>query len=735
MNNCPKVSVIIPVYNVENYLEDCLNSLLAQTMPDFEIICVDDGSTDRSCEILTRYARQDARIRVLTQCNQGAGAARNYGFLYSSGKYTYFFDSDDVCSPLLLEKTVETAEREDADIVAFHFTRFYEDGHETVSVGVHVDWLPEDLSVFNYTDCPDLIMSIVNPTPWNKLFRSDFIRKNGLHFDEISSSNDIAFSAVSAATAERIAIVPSRLMRYRVGHSGTISSTKPQKLDNIVLAVSSAVQQASALPYADVIQKSIYRFAIDNFIFALEHNISDFDSPIAKRYYEYIHDYFLRSEFDSLQQEDLNNDVLYRTFCTVRKHDYEAMRTLKARRLIVSLTTYPARIEGIPSVLETIYNQTRPADKVLLYLAAEQFPEREAGLPDALLQLVHDGLLTIRWCDDLKPHKKYFYAMQEYPEDLIVTIDDDLLYSPQLLERLYQSYLLYPTAISAARTHLITLSEEGTVLPYECWVKETDGCLYTPSMQLLATGGAGALYPPHLLSDALFNKQVILDTCLFADDLWMKAIELLSNVPVVRTQPHENLRYLPGSQTDALCHQNISQNQNDIQWAQISSWADQHYGNNILVEKLTKLDIGERILSTEAICRHFSRERMENRKKVNIINSRLQRAYAEKSELNATLQRTYREKSEINAKLQQTYKEKAERGVQIKELRAQLKAAKKAQADLQKQLNTTKKQLNATKKQLNQVKKQNKAIKRSLSYRIGRALTWPVRKLKKLLHK
>ena len=99
MSTTPKVSVIIPVYNVEDYLRQCLDSVINQTLKDIEIICVDDGSTDKSLEILHEYEKKDSRITVLTQKNQYAGVARNVGMSVATGKYFVFLDSDDFFEP------------------------------------------------------------------------------------------------------------------------------------------------------------------------------------------------------------------------------------------------------------------------------------------------------------------------------------------------------------------------------------------------------------------------------------------------------------------------------------------------------------------------------------------------------------------------------------------------------------------------------------------------------------
>lgn len=658
MKTLPAVSVIIPVYNNEEYLRIGLNCILNQTLKNIEIICVNDGSTDSSQNILIEYAEKHEQIVILNQDNKGAGAARNYGFKYASGKYVYFFDSDDMCSPTMLEETVKIAENECADIVAFNFSRLNLQGELTPRKGYHKEWLPPNTTVFNYLDCPSTILTVINPTPWNKLYLRQFVQNNHLKFEEISSTNDITFAAVSAAVAQKIVVIEKDFYTYRVGHSDTISSKKSKNLNNVSIAVSSAVKQVSSLPYADTIRASIRRFEVDNYIFALKNYIPDFSAPNVKSFYDDIHNRFCSSDYMDATIESIGYRDLYNQFKIVQQYDYKTLMEKLNHKLIVSLTTYPARIKYVRQVLDTIYAQTKQADKVILWLAEEQFPLKEKALPQELLELVLAQKLTVRWCPDLKPHKKYFYALQEHPEDLIVTIDDDLLYHPQLLDRLYNSYLRHPKAVSAARAHLITISEGKGILPYKYWIKEIDAHIDEPSMQLLCTGGAGALYPPHIFNSDLFDKEAIMNTCLFADDLWLKTMELISDVPVVVVEPYSGLHYVPGSQTEALCHQNIDENQNDHQLFKINTWANQHYENNILLKKLTQSNTGVSLTGIEEICKCYALERESLKKEIRSLNKKLQK--------------TYEEKSEINRKLQITYKEKAERGLEIKRLKSEL---------------------------------------------------------------
>lgn len=632
--NQPKITIVVPVYNVEEYLEEALESITGQTYKNLEIICVDDGSTDGSLKILSRFAAQDNRITLLTQKNAGGGAARNAGIDAASGEYIAFLDSDDVFSEKLIERAYQAAEFEDADIVAYNYSKFYEDGTKKEFKGFFPDMMGDfEGYVFNYKQCPDTIMSVINPTPWNKLYKLSFIRENGLRFEEISSTNDITFAAVSVAAAQKITCIDNSLVRYRVGHVGTTTSTKTKNLGNVVTAVQSALDQVKRFTYYDEIKNAALRFAIDNYVFAFKNYVPDLSAPNAKEYYDHIHAFFNSEECEGVTADNLHNADLYSWFLAIKKNDHQKMVGLYEREIVVSLTTYPARIGGIHKVLDSIYNQTKKPSAVTLWLAKEQFPGKNKDLPAELLSLVKKGLLEVFWeDDDLKPHKKYFGAMQKFPEALIVTIDDDLIYNPKMIERLFVSYLCYPNAVSAVRAHLMT-ADGDRLLPYKYWLMEVDTCILTPTMHYLATGGAGTLYPPHLLNDVLFDKEGI-KKCLFADDLWMKAVELISDVPVVVACKREGLRYLPGSQEQALWHDNIEGDKNDEQLALIFEWLDKKFGEGVIRKKLFDEPVGENLLSAKSVCEHYYslKQRAEEKKNTALKKEKFESRLFEKEE-------------------------------------------------------------------------------------------------------
>ena len=228
--NTPLVSVIIPVYNVAPYLRQCLDSVCNQTLKNIEIICVDDGSTDESPQILEEYATRDSRIRILHQRNQYAGIARRNGMAAAKGRYLSFLDSDDFFEPDMMESMATKAEETNADIVACATNYFHEDtGKYTPAPWqLHIEFLEsiEDKEVFcPARQFPNKMMHFAGSQPWTKLYRAAFIREYGIQWQAIQSTNDLAFVCTAIALARRVAIVNRELVHYRL-RQDSISHTK-----------------------------------------------------------------------------------------------------------------------------------------------------------------------------------------------------------------------------------------------------------------------------------------------------------------------------------------------------------------------------------------------------------------------------------------------------------------------------------------------------------------------------
>lgn len=219
------ISVIVPVYNVEKYLPQCLDSLLRQTYKNLEIILVDDGSTDRSGEICEEYAQKDTRIRVIHQKNAGAGAAKNTGLKTARGEYIALFDSDDYLENHIYERMLSVMNRCCADAVQCMFTKLYANGcveakykfkQPTQRILTNREYLFELLYDWKYS-----IFA-------NKLFKAELVKN--IYFPEGRAIDDEFFTYKVMAKAKRIVNITEPLFNYRIRQSSVMQDTKKERI-------------------------------------------------------------------------------------------------------------------------------------------------------------------------------------------------------------------------------------------------------------------------------------------------------------------------------------------------------------------------------------------------------------------------------------------------------------------------------------------------------------------------
>lgn len=229
-----KVSVIIPVYNVEKYLRQNLESVANQTLKDIEIICVDDGSTDSSFEIVKEFAEKDSRFVPVQQANGGAGAARNNGLRRAKGKYLSFLDSDDFFEPNMLEEAYNKAEATKADFVVFQSDQYFEDTNEYKNVSWTLRY-PEipPYEPFGRRAMTDNIFKVFVGWAWDKLYNREWVLEHNLWFQEQRTSNDMLFVFSSIALSKRIACVEKGkiLAHQRRNNKSSLSNTREKSWD------------------------------------------------------------------------------------------------------------------------------------------------------------------------------------------------------------------------------------------------------------------------------------------------------------------------------------------------------------------------------------------------------------------------------------------------------------------------------------------------------------------------
>lgn len=218
----PQVSVIVPVYKTEQYLSDCVESILHQSFRDFELLLVDDGSPDGSGVICDDFARRDARVRAIHKENGGVSAARNLGIEQAVGRYIVFIDSDDYVGPDYLREMLEADKMASAGektvLVLSDYQPFSESGPEerTFPEPMIMDLAPGGTTAQQFRE---LVFGFRIFPPYCKLYRADIILDNGLRFDtSIRTAEDFDFNRRYLEYVDRVCYIPAISYRYRVGY-------------------------------------------------------------------------------------------------------------------------------------------------------------------------------------------------------------------------------------------------------------------------------------------------------------------------------------------------------------------------------------------------------------------------------------------------------------------------------------------------------------------------------------
>ena len=380
----PKVSVIIPVYNVAPYLRQCLDSVVDQTLREIEIICVDDGSTDGSSEILAEYAAKDARVRVLTLEHTNAGAARNAGMSMATGEYLGFVDSDDWCELALFEKAYAKAKADDADVVFWGYRALMRDDFGGKILREHAPALPSGVCVpFNGEALKEKIFSNFGYAPWNRLVRADLVRRNQLEFQQIERSNDVCFGCLVLATASRISVVDEFLYNYGVRGEGNLQSDNHRTPLSIVEAWRFLAQDLIRRGLIEKYRRGVALASMYCFVRTLD-VLVDHEHEYALLY-DAVKELFERDDFFAMvQPAEIGNDIM-----------------ANALRMIRTSNTYSAfamrQASDVSKWMVKFYREREKSRKELVSMkqkAKEQAARKR--LPGISLIVVSDGNASSR---------------------------------------------------------------------------------------------------------------------------------------------------------------------------------------------------------------------------------------------------------------------------------------------------------------------------------------------------
>lgn len=276
----PAVSVVVPIYKVERYLVQCVDSILAQSLTDIEVLLVDDGSPDGCPALVDAYAAKDERVVAIHQENQGAGAARNTGLSRARGEYVIFLDSDDLYEATMLECMVARARTYAADMV---ICRADVMGEEETFLPMDHQLRQECLnhcsmdSFCPHRDIPEHLFQFVVGWPWDKLYRRDFVLQTGLLFQNLPHTNDAYFVYMSLVKAEVVSVEPTVLVHHRM-HASSISHNTAKCTSSLIdalLAIYPEIKQTENV----MLEQSFYHWSMN---IAVWHYRQLIDAPAAE---------------------------------------------------------------------------------------------------------------------------------------------------------------------------------------------------------------------------------------------------------------------------------------------------------------------------------------------------------------------------------------------------------------------------------------------------------------------
>ena len=569
-----KVSVIIPVYNVEKYIERCLESVIHQTLKEIEIIIINDGSSDRTSKKIEKFLGDKRVIYIKTE-NKGQSAARNKGLKIAKGEYVGFVDSDDYIDLDFYEKLYKRIKETNADIAAASIVRHH---------GTFEKWrVNYDLNKTT-TDKNEMFKLVKYPNQsyvWNKIYKKEFLNSINFEFMEGVFYEDVLALYYLLLNCKKLTTVTGTNYYYMVNEGiSTVKGKQTKKkiedcYNNQKETIQGIIKNNIVIPKNEYfIKKKEIKFL--NFpIIKIKENIKtkkelfllfnilpilyikQTNLTLIKIFFKRL---FSISKIDShvlIYFLFLRLNVKYKSKVSAPTINESGLNcTQRNVKLIASLTTFPDRINSVATTIKTIMNQTVKADEINLYLAIEQFPNKENDLPAELLKLKDFGL-KIKFCNDTKSYKKIIPALKEYKNDIIITFDDDIYYEKDTIETLYNSYLKNPKVIQANRVWHVKL-DDNKVIPLDksflYWNEEN---YRTPSFFNTIIGCGGVLYPPNSLSEMVLDEEKFKSIIPTQDDIWLWAMAVLNGTKIKLNKGYtSNLVAVENTQNSGLCKLN-----------------------------------------------------------------------------------------------------------------------------------------------------------------------------------
>ena len=355
--NSIAVSVIIPVFNTESYLQTCLDSILNQTLYNIEIICINDGSSDNSLEILKKYQKNDNRIKIINKNNEGQGIARNIGINEAIGEYVAFVDSDDFIKEDMLEKLYKSCINNNLDMAMCKVASFNELTNEIndslwyYSLGVFKDF---DKNVFSHKDTMDFTCEI-SVTPYNKLYKNSLIKKYNIKFAENLIFEDEVFFYDVYLKAKRVSIVDETLYYYRMNRKGsTVENTEDKNYSDIVPIFKLIIEK-----FMETNNWENYKIYVSNrFIHLMLWRYSQTSKKFKKDFFYSLKELLIELLDDTDIKNNLSPKIKHRTNLLINSSVYEEfLINDKSKLFSIVMACYNVE-KYISNAIESVINQS-----------------------------------------------------------------------------------------------------------------------------------------------------------------------------------------------------------------------------------------------------------------------------------------------------------------------------------------------------------------------------------------
>lgn len=639
----PNVSVVIPVYNTADYLEKCLGQILAQKNIRLEVFLVDDGSTDGSPQIIDDFRRKDRRITAIAKCNEGQGKARNMAMRLASGEFLYFMDSDDYLADNTLGMLYRAAKKHHLDVASPDIPAHYFDRSLNYISCIPNKAQFVRREIINKYNITQPHSRSGQDGVFSHLFLAHCKRigmvKGAKHYYTTRPSG--TFSIYATGRHDKVYELIESHYRHIVEHYDfydlwpnnslrllwfMLDETLLNRIDKHYEYLSSDDKRSSfhllkniaskcrdnlttgQLAYMPPALKSLLEMPVDRYI-AEYKEISKSNHVVFPKH---PHNNFMTEDkvyiCKIIDESSTNPDRAYdSTKGHIRQNGAQPSVSLKldyilnrlnniemniinsihhlpvdhperGNNIVVSMTSLKSRLHVVALAIESVFNQSLQAEEIILWLS-DNLKGQE--LPARLRALKARGL-EIRYVRDVGPHTKLIYALKEFPDKNIVTVDDDIIYPRNTLAALYSAHVQYPHAIVANWARELAFDERGEVLPIRKGRllvnlaeknMEPDAKVMTePSLLTFPYGTSGVLYPPDALHPKVFDEKTFKRLCPTEDDVWFKAMAILNGVGAVVSGLGMNPVHhsISGSQIDeALRYVNHGEGKNGAQLTRV----------------------------------------------------------------------------------------------------------------------------------------------------------------------